>query len=148
MVFAVRGTQIQSGASAPRDQAMDLRQLRYLVALADELHFSRAAERLGIAQPALTQQIQALERELNVRLFQRTKRSVHLTVAGRLTLEHAVRTLKDAEQTELVARQAGRGQLGSIEIGFVSSAAFSGIRAKTISAYRRTNAGVPLRMHH
>jgi DNA-binding transcriptional LysR family regulator len=125
---------------------MELRQLRYLVVLAEELHFSRAAERLGIAQPALTQQIQALERELNVTLFQRTKRSVHLTVAGRLTLEHAVRTLKQAELTALMARQAGRGEQGSIEIGFVSSAAFSGILAKTISAYRSTNAAVELRM--
>jgi len=70
---------------------MELRHLRCLAVLAEELHFSRAAERLGIAQPALTQQIQALEREFGVRLFQRTKRSVHLTVAGKLTLEEALR---------------------------------------------------------
>jgi DNA-binding transcriptional LysR family regulator len=126
---------------------MELRQLRCLVVLAEELHFSRAAERLGITQPALSQQIQSLERELNVRLFQRTKRSVHLTVAGRLTLEHAVRALQQAERTELVARQAGRGEQGHIEIGYVGSAAFSGILAKTISAYRRTNPRVELRLH-
>ncbi len=125
---------------------MELRQLKCLVVLADELHFSKAAERLGISQPALSQQIQTLERELNVRLFQRTKRSVHLTVAGRLTLEQAVRTLQDAERTELVARQAGRGEQGYIEIGYVGSAAFSGILAKTISDFRRTNPRVELRL--
>lgn len=125
---------------------MDLRQLRCLVVLAEELHFSRAAERLGIAQPALSQQVQALERELNVRLFQRTKRSVQLTVAGRLTLEQAVRTLQHAERTELVARRAGRGEQGFIEIGYVGSAAFSGILAKTISAFRKTNPQVELRL--
>jgi DNA-binding transcriptional LysR family regulator len=126
---------------------MELRQLRYLLVLAEELHFSRAAQRLGIAQPALTQQIQALERELGAKLFQRTKRSVHLTVAGRLTLEQAVRTLQQAEQTAMVARQAGRGEKGPVEIGYVGSAAFSGILSKTIFAYRKTNPNVELRLH-
>ena len=106
---------------------MELRQFKYLAVLAEELHFSRAARRLGIAQPALTQQIQVLERELGAKLFQRTKRSVHLTVAGRLTLEQALRTLQQAERTAVVARQAGRGEKGYVEIGYVGSAAFSGI---------------------
>jgi DNA-binding transcriptional LysR family regulator len=91
---------------------MELRRLRYMSVLAEELHFGRAAERLGIAQPALTQHIQALERELGVELFHRTKRSVKLTVAGRVTLTEAIRTLQQAEKTMLVARQAGRGELG------------------------------------
>ena len=126
---------------------MELRHLRCLAVLAEELHFSRAAERLGIAQPALTQQIQHLERELGVRLFHRTKRSVQLTVAGRLTLEQALRTLQQAERTELIARQAGRGEKGLIEIGYVGSAAFSGILSRTISAYRKTNPNVDLHLH-
>ena len=126
---------------------MELRHLRCLAVLAEELHFSRAAERLGIAQPALTQQIQALERELGVRLFQRTKRSVHLTVAGKLTLEEALRTLQQADRTKLVAHQAGRGEKGLIEIGYVGSAAFSGVLAKTISAYRKTNPLVELQLY-
>jgi DNA-binding transcriptional LysR family regulator len=126
---------------------MELRHLRCLAVLAEELHFGKAAERLGIAQPALTQQIQALERELGVRLFQRTKRSVHLSVAGKLTLDEALRTLQQAERTRLIAGQAGRGEKGLIEIGYVGSAAFSGVLARTISAYRKTTPNVELHLY-
>jgi DNA-binding transcriptional LysR family regulator len=126
---------------------MELRHLKCLAVLAEELHFSKAAERLGIAQPALTQQIQTLERELGVRLFQRTKRSVHLTVAGKLILDEALRTLQQAERTRLIAGQAGRGEKGLIEIGYVGSAAFSGVLARTISAYRKTNPNVELQLY-
>jgi DNA-binding transcriptional LysR family regulator len=126
---------------------MELRQFRYLAVLAEELHFSRAAQRLGIAQPALTQQIQALERELGAKLFQRTKRSVHLTVAGRLTLEQALRTLRQAERTALVAREAGRGERGYVEIGYVGSAAYSGLLSRAIADYRKTNPNIELRLH-
>jgi DNA-binding transcriptional LysR family regulator len=126
---------------------MELRQLGYFRVLAEELHFGRAAQRLGIAQPALTQQIQTLERDLGAKLFQRTKRSVQLTVAGRLTLEQALRTLKEAERTATVARKAGRGERGSVEIGYVGSAAFSGTLSKIISDYRRTNPDIELHLH-
>jgi DNA-binding transcriptional LysR family regulator len=125
---------------------MEFRRLKYMAVLAEELHFGRAAERLGIAQPALTQQIQALERELGVQLFQRTKRSVRLTVAGRVTLDEAIRTLQQADRTALVAQQAGRGQLGHIEIGFVGSAIFSGVLSKAISGFREANPMVELRL--
>jgi DNA-binding transcriptional LysR family regulator len=125
---------------------MELRRFKYMAVLAEELHFGRAAERLGIAQPALTQQIQALERDLGVQLFQRTKRSVTLTVAGRVTLEEAIRTLQQADRTALVARQAGRGQLGHIEIGFVGSAIFSGMLSGAIFRFREANPLVELRL--
>ncbi len=118
---------------------MELRRLRYMSVLAEELHFGRAAERLGITQPALTQHIQALERELGVELFQRTKRSVKLTVVGRVTLNEAIRTLQQAEKTMPVARQAGRGELGHIEIGYVGSAIFTGVLSKAISRFREDN---------
>ena len=78
---------------------LELRRLKYMSVPAEELHFGKVAERLGIAQPALTQHVQALERELGVELFHRTKRSVKLTVAGRVTLNEAVRTLQQAEKT-------------------------------------------------
>jgi DNA-binding transcriptional LysR family regulator len=126
---------------------MELRRFKYMAVLAEELHFGRAAERLGIAQPALTQQIQALERDLGVQLFQRTKRSVRLTVAGRVTLDEAIRTLQQADRTALVARQAGRGQLGHIEIGFVGSAIFSGVLSKAIFHFREANPMVELRLN-
>jgi len=125
---------------------MELRRFKYMAVLAEELHFGRAAERLGIAQPALTQQIQVLERELGVQLFQRTKRSVRLTVAGRVTLDEAIRTLQQADRTALVAKQAGRGQLGHIEIGFVGSAVFSGVLSKVISRFKQANPIVELRL--
>jgi DNA-binding transcriptional LysR family regulator len=125
---------------------MELRRFKYMAVLAEELHFGRAAERLGIAQPALTQQIQTLEQELGVQLFERTKRAVRLTVAGRVTLNEAIRTLQQADRTVLVAKQAGRGQLGHIEIGFVGSAIFSGVLSKLISRFKQANPMVELRL--
>ena len=104
---------------------MELRRLKYMSVLAEELHFGRAAERLGIAQPALTQQIQALERDLGVQLFQRTKRSVRLTVAGRVTLSEAIRTLQQADRTALVARQANASSAATI------AGAKRGVRRRT-----------------
>nr|WP_249158002.1 LysR substrate-binding domain-containing protein [Bradyrhizobium jicamae] len=124
-----------------------MRRLKYMSVLAEELHFGRAAERLGIAQPALTQQIRALERELDVELFHRTKRSVKLTVAGRVTLNEAIRTLQQAEKTALVARQAGRGELGHIEIGYVGSAIFTGVLSKAIARFRVENPVVEFRLN-
>lgn len=126
---------------------MDLRRLKSMTVLAEELHFGRAAERLGIAQPALTQQIQSLERDIGVQLFLRTKRSVKLTISGQVMLSEAVRTLQQAERTILVAKQAGRGQLGHIEIGFVGSAVFSGVLAAAIARYREANPLVEFRLN-
>ena len=84
---------------------MELRQLRYFVAVAEELHFRRAAERLHVAQPAVSEQVRKLELDLGVQLFERTQRSVSLTDAGVALLEEARRVLRQTE----VARQAARG---------------------------------------
>jgi len=101
---------------------MELRHLRYFVAVAEELHFSRAAARLHIAQPPLSQQIRHLERELGVALFSRTRRRVELTAAGRAFLEESRRVLGQAERAARIAQRVGGGEVGQLAIGFVPSA--------------------------
>ena len=126
---------------------MELRQLRYFVALAEDLHFGKAATRLGIAQPALTQQIKALEGMFGTLLFHRTKRSVALTPAGALVLAEARQVLKQADHTRAVAMRAGRGELGVLEVGFVGTAIFSGVIAAAIFAYRQTRPQVDIHLN-
>ncbi|HEV7731995.1 MAG TPA: LysR substrate-binding domain-containing protein [Candidatus Binatia bacterium] len=101
---------------------MELRHLRYFVAVAEELHFSRAAARLHIAQPPLSQQIRHLEHELEVALFTRTRRRVELTAAGRAFLDEARSVLEQADRAARIARRVGGGQIGHLSIGFVPSA--------------------------
>jgi DNA-binding transcriptional LysR family regulator len=115
---------------------MELRQLRYFVALAEQLHFAHAAELLHISQPALSNQIKALEDDLGVRLFDRTKREVTLTEAGSYFLQEAQLTLKQAEKAQAVARRVARGQLGSLRVGYVASAVFTGILSQIASELR------------
>lgn len=103
---------------------MELRHLRSFVAVAEELHFGRAAERLHISRPPLTQQIKALEQEVGITLLDRTSRSVRLTEGGRTFLEHARRTLWEADRTIEAAQRAARGELGWLTLGFVNSAAY------------------------
>lgn len=121
----------------------ELRQLRYFVAVAEELHFSRAAKRLNIAQPPLTQQIQLLERGLGVRLFDRTTRRVELTAAGGAFLEGARRTLTEAARAGELARRASRGDLDTLRIGFTDAAMMS-VLPGAIDRYRRAFPGVHL----
>src|SRR5687768_8385208 len=99
------------------DARPDLRQLRYFVAVAEELHFGRAAARLGMAQPPLTQQIQKLERELGHPVFDRRGRRTSLTDAGRVLLEEAARLLRDYDAALDRVRRAGRGETGEITVG-------------------------------
>ncbi|MBV9389305.1 MAG: LysR family transcriptional regulator [Chroococcidiopsidaceae cyanobacterium CP_BM_ER_R8_30] len=103
---------------------MELRHLHYFIAVAEELHFSRAAARLHIAQPPLSQQIQNLEAELGVKLFERTKRQVQLTAAGQLFLEHSYQVLAQIEQAVQSAQRVGRGEVGQLVIGFVGGATY------------------------
>lgn len=103
---------------------MELRHLRYFVAVAEELHFGRAAARLYIAQPPLSQQIQQLERELEVTLFQRTSRRVQLTPAGEVFLAGARQTLAALDAAVQSAQRASRGETGWLGIGFAASATY------------------------
>ena len=122
---------------------MELRHLRYFVAVAEELHFGRAATRLRIAQPALSQQIRQLERELGVELLARTKRRVALTEPGRLFLPEARRTLAQAAAAVDVARRAGEGQVGRLRIGYVDAALW-GVLPAVLGAYRERHPAVRL----
>ncbi|ALK33219.1 LysR family transcriptional regulator [Burkholderia plantarii] len=100
---------------------MELKHLGAFVALAEELHFGRAAERLCIVQPALSMQIKALETDLGVRLFDRDRHKVALTDAGRLFLPEARATLEQAARAAQVARLSAQGEIGTLRLGFVSS---------------------------
>ena len=104
---------------------MELRHLHYFITVAEELHFSRAAERLHISQPPLSQQIRDLEEELGVKLFERTKRQVHLTEAGKVFLKRSYLVLAQLEQGIAVTQQIGRGEVGQLSIGFVDSATYT-----------------------
>lgn len=103
---------------------MELRHLRYFVAVAEELHFGRAAERLHMAQPPLSQQIRMLEEELGVALFHRTNRRVQLTEAGGAFLEEVYRLLAQLDRAVSTARRANRGEIGRLRLGFVNSATY------------------------
>src|SRR6185436_8047121 len=100
---------------------LDLRRLRYFVAVAEELHFGRAARRLNLSQPPLSVQIQTLERVLGTPLLTRTKRRVALTEAGQVLLEESRRLIGQAEQAVVHTRRAASGEVGRLTLGFVST---------------------------
>ena len=120
------------------DSILELRHLRYFVTLAEELHFARAAERLNIAPPTLTVQIQEIERSLSARLFVRTKRSVALTYAGTIFLAEAQKVLTQYQQAESIGRRAGRGEVGRVELGYVASAAYAGVLQEQVTKFTST----------
>jgi len=122
---------------------VELRHLRYFIAVGETLHFGRAAERLGIAQPPLSQQIRRLEEELGVRLLQRTSRHVDLTDAGRLFLVEARRTLAQADRAARIARTSCRGKSGRLAIGYMASAELS-VFPKILPAFRKRHPGVQI----
>ncbi|MDY7567650.1 LysR substrate-binding domain-containing protein [Pseudomonas sp. RTC3] len=123
---------------------MELRHLRYFIAVAEELHFGRAAQALGISQPPLSQQIQALEQEVGARLFERTNRRVELSEAGRLFLAEARLVLAQVDKAADVARRAQLGLLGELKIGFTSSAPFNSSIPQVIFAFRQAFPAVHL----
>lgn len=126
---------------------MDFRQFRYFVTAAEELHFARAAEKLGIAQPALSQQIKSLEEQLGTRLFLRTKRRVELTETGTAFLQEARATLAQAEKAVRVARNMARGEAGQIDIGLVGSVMYESRFTHQLKAYSREHPGVRISLH-
>ena len=125
---------------------MELRHLHYFIAVAEELHFSRAAERLRISQPPLSQQIRSLEDELGVKLFERTKRHVELTEAGKAFLEHVYRILTQLEQAVEVTQRVGRGEIGQLAISFVGSATYT-VLPDILRIFREQFPAVEVRLH-
>jgi DNA-binding transcriptional LysR family regulator len=125
---------------------MELRHIRYFVAVAEALHFTRAAAKLRIAQPALSQQIRALEDELGVRLLERTNRKVTLTHAGSVFLEESRALLASAQRATMRAVQADRGQVGRLNIGYVLSTTGRTL-TRAVRDFTRTHPDVDLVLH-
>lgn len=128
------------------DGDIELRHLRYFVAVAEELHFGRAALRLHLAQPPLSQQIRKLEEILGYPLFLRTSRAVKLTSAGEVFLERAKRTLRSVQEDMDEARSIGRGEEGFLRVGFIGSAMLTPLPAM-LGRYRRLYPKVNLQLH-
>lgn len=126
---------------------IDLRHMRYFIAVAEELHFGRAAEKLYIAQPPLSQQIKQLEQQIGVQLLIRNRRRVRLTEAGAIFLEQARRTLAQAEFAVQAAQSAAAGEPGNIDIGFVSSATYHDAIPAIIRIFRERHPRVVLTLH-
>src|SRR5262250_2591835 len=116
--------------------AIELRHFRYFIAVAEERHITRAAERLGMQQPPLSQQIRALERELDVQLFRRLPRGVELTDAGSAFLADARAILSHIDHALATTKRTARGEQGKISVGFTSSAPFHPFVPRIIRIYR------------
>ena len=124
---------------------IELRHLRYFLAVAETLHFSKAAERLGIAQPPLSYQIKQLEQVIGHRLFDRTTRGVKLTQAGQLLADRARGTVEKIQDDLDQVRRLGRGEEGTLTVGFSGSVMFTGLPS-AIEIYRRRYPKVELRL--
>lgn len=123
---------------------MEIRHFRYFLCVAQHGHFTRAAEQLGIAPPTLSRQIQDMERELGVRLFERNQREVNLTAAGQALLLEAEQAVRQFDAAQLGAQRAGRGESGLIELGYVASAAYSGILQAQVTRFSAAHPHVRL----
>jgi DNA-binding transcriptional LysR family regulator len=121
---------------------MELRHLRYFLAVAEELNFTRAAERLSISQPPLTQQIKALEAEIGVALFDRSAYRIELTRAGTVFATEVSRILGDVRNAVLLAKRAARGPVGLVRVGFTESASFNPLVPLTFRTFRSSHSDV------
>jgi DNA-binding transcriptional LysR family regulator len=125
---------------------MELRHLRYFVAVGEDQHYGRAARRLRIAQPVLSRQIQDLEEELGFKLFERLPRGVKLSVAGRQFLEDARRILKEVSDAAARAGRLARGQSGTLRIGFTEDASWRGVIPDSFRRFRENQPDVELEL--
>jgi DNA-binding transcriptional LysR family regulator len=125
---------------------MELRHLRYFIAVAEELHFRRAAERLHMSQPPLSQQIRQLEEEVGAQLLTRNQRKVELTAAGAAFLVRSREILDAVEDAARQARRVQRGEVGRLAVGFVGSAMYSFV-PELLRAFREQAPDITLRLH-
>ncbi|MCY1412098.1 HTH-type transcriptional regulator BenM [compost metagenome] len=140
-VYKVRSLALANTDFGPIDTSrcnmLDVRKLRYFIAVADDLHFGRAAQRLHLAQPALTRQISALESQLGFRLFERSSRSVSLTGEGQQFLPYARGVLEQLTLSESFAAKLAAGTAGHLSIGYASSVALSDRFTQAIQQFSR-----------
>ena len=127
---------------------MELRHLRYFVGVGEEEHFGRAANRLHVAQPPLSRQIQDLERELGFPLFDRLPRGVRLTAAGRMFLNDARRILLDVDEAKRRAERIALGKAGTLRIGITTAISWHGLVVNAFREFRRRQPDVELVLHH
>src|SRR5436190_8323338 len=118
---------------------MEIRHLRYFIAVAEEGHITRAAERLGMQQPPLSQQIKAIERELDVQLFRRKPRGVELTDAGRALMTSACKIIADLDRAFETTRRTARGEQGRIRVGITPTSPFNPFVPRVIRAFREVH---------
>jgi DNA-binding transcriptional LysR family regulator len=125
---------------------MELRQLRYFVAVGEEQHYGRAAQRLRVAQPALSRQIQNLEEEIDFELFERLPRGVKINAAGKLFLEDARRILQELNDATATAKRIGRGLAGTLKLGYVQSLSWHGIIPESLRHFRKQRPDAELQL--
>lgn len=116
---------------------MELRHLRYFVAVGEEQHYGRGAQRLRVAQPALSRQIQDLEEEVGFKLFDRLSRGVKLSAAGKVFLEEARRILQQVDEATQRAQRVALGQLGTLRVGFIESMSWHGVVPDAFRQFRQ-----------
>ena len=125
---------------------MELRHLRYFVAIGEEQHYGRAARRLRVAQPALSRQIQDLEEELGFKLFERLPRGVKLSTAGELFLEDARRILQEVSEAAVRADRVARGRSGTLRVGFAENASWRGAVPDSFRRFREQHPDAELQL--
>jgi DNA-binding transcriptional LysR family regulator len=126
---------------------MELRHLRYFVAVGEEQHYGRAAERLRIAQPALSRQIQDLEEEIGVKLFDRLPRGIKISAAGASFLEDARRILQQVHEATMRAGRVARGQSGTLRVGFTEWASWRGVVPNSFRQFRAWQPDAELQLY-
>src|SRR5690348_4933429 len=125
---------------------MELRQLRYFVAVGEEQHYGRAAKRLRVAQPALSRHIQSLEEEMGFKLFDRLPRGVKINAAGKLFLDDARRILTDLNDAAATAKRIGSGLAGTLKLGYVQSLSWHGIIPESLRHFREQRPDAELQL--